>query len=90
MELRKSIKKYNLTDFKIMDIIGKGTNAQVHFTKNTITNKHFSLKIIKKNEVVKFKQVDHIMNEINILHIIDHPFIVNTSNPDKNRRLVSR
>ncbi len=77
MELRKSIKKYNINNFEILDIIGKGTNAQVHFVKNINTSKYYAMKIIKKKEVVKFKQVDHTLNEINILHMIEHPFIVN-------------
>ena len=76
MELRKSIKKYTVNDFEILDIIGIGTHAQVHFVKNINSGKYFAMKIIKKKEVVKYKQVDHILNEINILHMIDHPFIV--------------
>ncbi len=76
MELRKSIKKYTVNDFEILDILGIGTHAQVHFVRNITSGKYFAMKIIKKKEVFKYKQVDHILNEINILHMIDHPFIV--------------
>lgn len=31
---------------------------------------------MKKYELIKSKQADHIMNEIKILSMIDHPFIV--------------
>ena len=31
---------------------------------------------MKKIEIIKSKQTDHIMNEINILGMIDHPFII--------------
>ena len=31
---------------------------------------------MKKSEIIKLKQVDHIMNEIKILTMIDHPFLV--------------
>ncbi len=32
---------------------------------------------MKKIEIMKSKQTDHIMNEIKILSIINHPFIIN-------------
>jgi protein kinase A len=77
MELYKPIKKFKATtDFEIMNIIGVGTNAQVHFAKNLINKKYFAIKTIKKKEVIIHKQVDHIQNEIDILHMINHPFIV--------------
>jgi len=38
--------------------------------------KHFALKIMKKHEVVRLKQVEHIRNEKEILQSINHPFLV--------------
>jgi serine/threonine protein kinase len=35
-----------------------------------------ALKIMKKMEIIKSKQTDHIMNEIKILAMINHPFII--------------
>ena len=32
---------------------------------------------MKKIEIIKLTQVDHIMNEIKILNTIKHPFIIN-------------
>ena len=37
---------------------------------------YVALKILKKAEILKLKQVDHIMNEISILSEINHPFLV--------------
>ena len=34
------------------------------------------MKIMKKNEILKSKQADHIANEIKILSMIDHPFTI--------------
>lgn len=31
---------------------------------------------MKKLEIMKSKQTDHIMNEIKILSMIDHPFVI--------------
>ena len=39
-------------------------------------NCFFALKIMKKSEVVRLKQVEHIRNEKDILCEVTHPFIV--------------
>ena len=39
-------------------------------------DKYVALKILKKAEILKLKQVDHIMSEISILSEIEHPFLV--------------
>ena len=44
--------------------------------KSRKDGKYFAAKILKKAEIIKLKQVDHIMNEVNILTQISHPFIV--------------
>ena len=45
---------------------------------NKTTKKHHAIKILKKAEIIKLKQVDHIMNEVRILSVIDHPFLIKT------------
>jgi hypothetical protein len=35
-----------------------------------------AIKILKKAEIIKLKQVDHIINEVKILTFIEHPFLV--------------
>ena len=37
-----------------------------------------AIKKLKKYELIRLKQVDHIHNEIKILSMIDHPFLVTT------------
>ena len=34
------------------------------------------MKMMKKTEIIRSKQTDHILNEITILNAIDHPFII--------------
>ena len=36
-----------------------------------------ALKCLKKNAIIKLKQIDHVKSEKKVLAIIDHPFIVN-------------
>jgi len=48
----------------------------VKLARNKITNKWVALKILKKAEIIRLKQVDHVINENTLLSNIDHPFIV--------------
>ena len=47
-------------------------------SKHKKDGKYCAIKILTKSEIIKLKQVDHIMNEIRILTLIDHPFLVKT------------
>ena len=53
-----------------------GSFGRVKLSKHKGSGKFWATKILKKAEIIKLKQVDHIMNETNILASIEHPFIV--------------
>lgn len=53
-----------------------GSFGRVKLARNKITNKWVALKILKKAEIIRLKQVDHVINENTLLSNIDHPFIV--------------
>ena len=40
------------------------------------TGEYFAMKILKKADIIKLKQVDHVISENTILADIDHPFLV--------------
>ena len=44
--------------------------------KHKQTNKFFAAKILKKIEILKSKQIDHVQNESLILSMLHHPFII--------------
>ena len=69
-------KKVKLSDYRIDRTLGTGSFGRVKLAKNKSTGKYVALKILKKAEIIKLKQVDRIMNEIRILTMIDHPFLV--------------
>ena len=46
--------------------------------RNKQTNKYVALKSLKKAEIIRLKQVDHVINENTILGNLQHPFIVFT------------
>jgi len=70
----------NLTikDFTIGTTLGTGTFGRVRQVqyRNDTSKIVFALKMLKKTEIVKLNQVDHIKSEKYILGQIDHPFIV--------------
>ncbi len=66
----------NNTNNKHKIIICIGSFGRVKIAKNKITGKYNAIKQLKKAEIIKLKQVDHIINEIKILTYIDHPFLV--------------
>lgn len=59
-----------------MRFISIGSFGRVKLARNKITNKWVALKILKKAEIIRLKQVDHVINENTLLSNIDHPFIV--------------
>lgn len=56
-----------------------GSFGKVKLVKKKNTNKYSCVKIMKKEELIKSQQVDHISNEYRILSTISHPFVVNLS-----------
>lgn len=74
--------KLNLVDYAVGVTIGTGENieklkkgsfAKVKFAKNNKTNKICAIKIMNKEKLIKFKQIDHISNEIKIQSALKHP-----------------
>lgn len=44
--------------------------------KNKKSGEYFAMKRLKKAEIIKLRQVDHVISENTILADIDHPFLV--------------
>ena len=53
-----------------------GSFGRVRISKHKKTNKIYAIKMLKKIEIIRSKQIDHIHSEYNILRQINHPFIV--------------
>lgn len=73
----KNEKKMSLKKLKLGVTLGTGTFSNVRqvFYKNH-KKTSFALKIMKKETIIKLKQVDHIYSEKNILALINHPFLI--------------
>ncbi len=48
----------------------------MRLAKHKQTGQYFALKMMKKAEIVRLKQVDHVISEMTILFAINHPFLV--------------
>ena len=74
--MSEKVKLMKLSDYEIGDTLGTGSFGRVKIAKNKKTGDYVALKIMKKVEILKSKQADHIANEIKILSMIEHPFVV--------------
>ncbi|CBZ25616.1 protein kinase A catalytic subunit [Leishmania mexicana MHOM/GT/2001/U1103] len=79
--------KWRLSDLEMRETVGTGTFGRVRLVKHKGTGQYAALKILKKQEILRMKQVDHVMAEASLLQEIDHPFIVSMLRGymDKNR-----
>lgn len=68
-----------LDDFNVLETLGTGTFGRVRLAQHRKTGTYFALKILKKHEVIRLKQVEHVLSEKAILNEINHPFIVTMS-----------
>ena len=68
--------KVSMSDFIFLETIGMGSYGRVRLCRNKKTNKVFAIKMLKKSEIIRMKQVDHVYSEYTILSSIYHPFIV--------------
>lgn len=64
------------SDFELMQTLGTGSFGRVRLAKDKSSGKFFAMKILKKHDIIKLKQVDHVISENKILADIDHPFLV--------------
>mmetsp|Transcript_74390 Transcript_74390/g.230732 ORF Transcript_74390/g.230732 Transcript_74390/m.230732 type:complete len:355 (-) Transcript_74390:40-1104(-) len=70
---------WTFQDFDLRATVGTGTFGRVRLVKikGSPDRTPFVLKILKKSEIIRLKQVEHVRAEKQILAMIEHPFIVN-------------
>ena len=68
--------KYALTDFTIQRTLGTGSFGRVHLVQSKHNQRFYAVKVLKKQQVVKMKQVEHTNDERRMLQKVKHPFLV--------------
>lgn len=68
--------KLTINDYHINATLGTGSFGRVHLVRSKIDNKFSAMKVLRKNDIVKLRQVEHTVNEKQILDQLDMPFLV--------------
>lgn len=72
----KMNEKLGIEDFELLKVVGKGSFGKVMQVKKKDTGLIYAMKVLKKEQLVKRKQVAHTQTERKVLQNVDHPFIV--------------
>ena len=56
-----------------------GSFGRVMLAKNKKSGEFFAMKRLKKADIIKLRQVDHVISENTILADIDHPYLVSST-----------
>jgi protein kinase A len=73
---RQTKGKYTLTDFDIKRTLGTGSFGRVHLVQSKHNQRFYAIKVLKKAQVVKMKQIEHTNDERKMLSRVKHPFLV--------------
>ena len=68
--------KYTLTDFQLQRTLGTGSFGRVHLVQSKHNQRFYAVKVLKKAQVVKMKQVEHTNDERRMLQQVKHPFLI--------------
>lgn len=71
-----SKKTVDLKDYELSTTLGTGSFGRVMLCKNKKTGEYHAMKRLKKSDIIRDKQTDHVISENTILADIDHPFLV--------------
>ena len=73
-------------NLKLEKFLGKGSFGEVYLTKIAGDNKNYATKIYDREALEKSPQFKYLVNEINILHNLNHPNIVKFIEVKKTKR----
>jgi serum/glucocorticoid-regulated kinase 2 len=65
-----------IDDFELLKVIGKGSFGKVIQVRKKDSKRIYAMKVLKKAQLVKRKQVAHTKTERKVMEDIDNPFIV--------------
>lgn len=74
--VRQTKGKYSLGDFDIQRTLGTGSFGRVHLVQSKHNQRFYAVKVLKKSQVVKMKQVEHTNDERRMLQEVKHPFLI--------------
>lgn len=66
----------SLQDFEFLKILGKGNFGKVYLTKNNLNGQLYAIKVIRKDVLLEYNQIEGTILEKNIMTKSRHPFLV--------------
>jgi protein kinase A len=75
-QARQTKGKYSLEDFSLQRTLGTGSFGRVHLVQSRHNHRFYAIKVLKKAQVVKMKQVEHTNDERRMLQRVKHPFLI--------------
>jgi protein kinase A len=75
-EARVTKGKYSLADFELLRTLGTGSFGRVHLVQSRHNHRFYAIKVLKKAQVVKMKQIEHTNDERKMLGEVKHPFLI--------------
>ena len=85
--LSQTTEGVNLDDFSILKVIGRGSFGKVYMVKKKSDGAIYAMKTLKKDFVIRTKQVENTKVERDIMQQVNHPFVVKLhfafQNPEK-------
>ncbi|KAI8971104.1 camp-dependent protein kinase 1 [Pilobolus umbonatus] len=77
LEQRRNKPKLRLNDFNLLRTLGTGSFGRVHLAQSKHNSRYYAVKVLKKTEIVRLKQVEHTNSEKQILDSAANPFMIN-------------
>lgn len=71
-----TLKLFRLEDFIFGKTVGTGTFGRVRLVRLRAHEKYFAMKIMRKDDIIRLHQVDHIFSEKFLLSRLSCPFII--------------
>lgn len=65
-----------LADLKDVGTLGIGTFGRVKLVEHKPTGVRYALKCMRKRQLIEMKQVEHVINEKQLLGLANHPFVI--------------
>lgn len=75
-EARPPDYRMSVADFDMRKIIGRGAFGEVRVCREKRTGKVYAIKTMRKTEMLKKNQVDHVKAERDVLALADNPWVV--------------
>ncbi|KAJ6255665.1 non-specific serine/threonine protein kinase [Anaeramoeba flamelloides] len=90
LQFKRKIKNKDLSrdNFQKLKTVGKGSFGKVYLVQEEETRKIFAMKVLNKKEMIKRKQVKHVITEKKILERIKSPFIIDHHSSFQNKEKI--